>query len=112
MVRYNIEVKYLCFGKEHTSEVYYNALDNLNEEEKESVLQGYLDIVKTYKGFEGFLESHIWKDKEEKKVINLNKSLKINKEIEFIIEHFIGRNFEIEEPIFTDIVLNIYEKIV
>ena len=33
MVRYNIEVKYLCFGKEHTSEVYYNALDNLNEEE-------------------------------------------------------------------------------
>lgn len=73
MVRYNIEVKYLSFGKEHTSEVYYNALDNLNEEEKESVLQGYLDIVKTYKGFEGFLESHIWKDKEEKKVINLNK---------------------------------------
>lgn len=38
------------------------------------------------------------------------KSLKINKEIEFIIEHFIGRSFEIEEPIFTDIVLNIYEK--
>ena len=73
MVRYNIEVKYLSFGKEHTSEVYYNALDNLNEEERESVLQGYLDIVKTYKGFEGFLESHIWKDKEEKKVINLNK---------------------------------------
>jgi len=73
MVRYNIEVKYLSFGKEHTSEVYYNALDNLNEEERESVLQGYLDIVETYKGFEGFLESHIWKDKEEKKVINLNK---------------------------------------
>jgi hypothetical protein len=73
MVRYNIEVKYLSFGKEHTSEVYYNALDNLNEEEKERVLQGYLDIVETYKGFEGFLESHIWKDKEEKKVINLNK---------------------------------------
>ena len=73
MVRYNIEVKYLSFGKEHTSEVYYNALDNLNEEERESVLQGYLDIVKTYKGFEGFLESYIWKDKEEKKVINLNK---------------------------------------
>jgi hypothetical protein len=40
------------------------------------------------------------------------KSLKINKEIEFIIEHFIGRSFEIEEPIFTDVVLNIYEKIV
>ena len=73
MVRYNIEVKSLSFGKEHTSEVYYNALDNLNEEERESVLQGYLDIVKTYKGFEGFLESYIWKDKEEKKVINLNK---------------------------------------
>ncbi|MDU2236122.1 MAG: hypothetical protein E7E25_08465 [Fusobacterium periodonticum] len=73
MVRYNIEVKYLCFGKEHTSEVYYNALDNLNEEEKESVLQGYLDIVKTYKGFEGFLESYIWKDREEKSLINLNK---------------------------------------
>ena len=61
MVRYNIEVKYLSFGKEHTSEVYYNASDNLNEEERESVLQGYLDIVETYKGF------------EEKKVINLNK---------------------------------------
>lgn len=40
------------------------------------------------------------------------KSLKINKEIEFVIQHFIGRSFEIEEPIFTDIVLNIYEKIV
>lgn len=73
MVRYNIEVKYLCFGKEHTSEVHYNALDNLNEEEKESVLQGYLDIIKTYKGFEGFLESYIWKDREEKSLINLNK---------------------------------------
>nr|DAO17910.1 MAG TPA: hypothetical protein [Caudoviricetes sp.] len=73
MVRYNIEVKYLSFGKEHTSEVYYNALDILNEEEKERVLQGYLDIVKTYKGFEGFLESYIWKDKEEKSLINLNK---------------------------------------
>ena len=73
MVRYNIEVKYLCFGKEHASEVYYNALDNLNEEEKESVLQGYLDIIKTYKGFGGFLESNIWKDSEEKKVLNLNK---------------------------------------
>ena len=73
MVRYNIEVKYLSFGKEHTSEVYYNALDNLNEEERERVLQGYLDIVKTYKGFEGFLESYIWKDREEKSLINLNK---------------------------------------
>ena len=73
MVRYNIEVKYLSFGKEHTSEVYYNALDILNEEEKERVLQGYLDIVKTYKGFEGFLESYIWKDREEKSLINLNK---------------------------------------
>lgn len=40
------------------------------------------------------------------------KSLKINKEIEFVIHHFIGRSFEIEEPIFTDIVLNIYEKTV
>ena len=75
MVRYNIEVKYLSFGKEHTSEVYYNASDNLNEEERESVLQGYLDIVETYKGFEGFLESHIWKDKEENKVRVINNHI-------------------------------------
>lgn len=40
------------------------------------------------------------------------KSLKINKEIEFIIQHFIGRNFEINTLIFTDMILNIYEKIV
>lgn len=53
MVRYNIEVKYLSFGKEHTSEVYYNALDNLNEEEKESVLQGIFLIVM----HEAFLEN-------------------------------------------------------
>lgn len=73
--------------------------------------------VYTYKGyiicFDKFYDE---KKKQLLKHISIShktkKSLKINKETEFIIEHFIGRNFEIEDPIFTDIVLNIYEKIV
>ena len=45
MVRYNIEVKYLSFGKEHTSEVYYNALDNLNEVINLNKLKNYKSIA-------------------------------------------------------------------
>lgn len=40
------------------------------------------------------------------------KKININKEIEFIIRHFIGGSFEVDNQIFTNIVLNIYEKIV
>lgn len=40
------------------------------------------------------------------------KNLKVDKEIEFIIKHFIGGSFEVDEQIFTNIVLNVYEKIV
>ena len=49
MVRYNIEVKYLSFGKEHTSEVYYNALDNLNEEMEEKQIEFCKSMRENYK---------------------------------------------------------------
>lgn len=73
--------------------------------------------VYTYKGyiicFDKFYDE---KKKQLLKHISIShktkKSLKINKEIEFIIRHFIDGSFEVDKQIFTDIVLNIYEKIV
>lgn len=73
--------------------------------------------VYTYKGyiicFDKFYDE---KKKQLLKHISIShktkKSLKINKEIEFIIRHFIGGSFEVDKQIFTNIVLNIYEKIV
>ena len=73
--------------------------------------------VYTYKGY--IISFDKFYDENKKQLLKhisiihkTKKSLKINKEIDFIIEHFIGRSFEIEEPIFTDILLNIYEKTV
>lgn len=72
-LRYNIEVIYLSNDVEETINVHYNSPFLLDEDKQNKVLEDFLSIVKEYRGFKGIISSCIWKDKEEKKVINLNK---------------------------------------
>lgn len=72
-IRYNIEVIYLSNDIQETINVHYNSPFLLDEDQQNEVLENFLNMVKEYRGFKGFLASYIWQDGKSKERIDLNK---------------------------------------
>lgn len=73
MIKYNIEIKYLLNGIEETRNMYYKAIDVLNDEQQEEVVQDFINSLKSFYGVSTILETHIWEHGKDKEKINLNK---------------------------------------
>ena len=73
MIKYNIEIKYLLNGIEETRNMYYKAVDILNDEQQEEVVQDFINSLKSFYGVSTILETHIWEHGKDKEKINLNK---------------------------------------
>ena len=68
MIRYDIEIKYMLNGTEETRNMYYKAVNVLNDEQQEEVVQDFINGLKSFYGVSTILETHIWehgKDKEK-----------------------------------------------
>lgn len=72
-IRYNIEVIYLSNDREETINVHYNSPFLLDEDQQNKVLENFLNMVKEYRVFKGFIASYIWEDGKSKERIDLNK---------------------------------------
>lgn len=73
MIRYDIEIKYMLNGAEETRNMYYKAIDVLNDEQQEEVVQDFINGLKSFYGVSTILETHIWEHGKDKEKINLNK---------------------------------------
>ena len=73
MIKYNIEIKYLLKGIEETRNMYYKAIEILNDEQQEEVVQDFINSLKSFYGVSTILETHIWEHGKDKEKINLNK---------------------------------------
>lgn len=73
MIKYNIEIKYILNGTEETRNMYYKAVDVLNDEQQEEVVQDFINSLKSFYGVSTILETHIWEQGKDKEKINLNK---------------------------------------
>ena len=73
MIKYNIEIKYLLNGIEETRNMYYKAVDILNDEQQEEVVQDFINSLKSFYGVSTILETHIWEHGKDKEKINFNK---------------------------------------
>lgn len=73
MIKYNIEIKYLLNGIEETRNMYYKAVNVLNDEQQEEVVQDFINSLKSFYGVNTILETHIWEHGKDKEKINLNK---------------------------------------
>ena len=73
MIRYNIEIKYMLNGAEETRNMYYKAVNVLNDEQQEEVVQDFINGLKSFYGVNTILETHIWEHGKDKEKINLNK---------------------------------------
>lgn len=73
MIKYNIEIKYLLNGIEETRNMYYKAVNVLNDEQQEEVIQDFINNLKNFYGIDTILETHIWEHGKDKEKINLNK---------------------------------------
>ena len=73
MIKYNIEIKYLLNGIEETRNMYYKAVNVLNDEQQEEVVQDFINSLKSFYGVSTILETHIWEHGKDKEKINLNK---------------------------------------
>lgn len=73
MIKYNIEIKYLLNGIEETRNMYYKAVNVLNDEQQEEVVQDFINSLKSFYGVSTILETHIWEHGKDKENINLNK---------------------------------------
>lgn len=73
MIRYDIEIKYMLNGIEETRNMYYKAVDVLNDEQQEEVVQDFINSLKSFYGISTILETHIWEHGKDKEKINLNK---------------------------------------
>ena len=73
MIRYDIEIKYMLNGTEETRNMYYKAIDVLNDEQQEEVVQDFINGLKSFYGVSTILETHIWEHGKDKEKINLNK---------------------------------------
>ena len=59
MIRYDIEIKYMLNGTEETRNMYYKAIDVLNDEQQEEVVQDFINNLKKFYEIETILETHI-----------------------------------------------------
>ena len=73
MIRYDIEIKYMLNGTEETRNMYYKAVNVLNDEQQEEVVQDFINGLKSFYGVSTILETHIWEHGKDKEKINLNK---------------------------------------
>ena len=73
MIKYNIEIKYILNGIEETRNMYYKAVDILNDEQQDEVVQDFINSLKNFYGIDTILETHIWEHGKDKEKINLNK---------------------------------------
>ena len=73
MIRYDIEIKYMLNGAEETRNMYYKAVNVLNDEQQEEVIQDFINNLKNFYGIDTILETHIWEHGKDKEKINLNK---------------------------------------
>ncbi len=73
MIRYDIEIKYMLNSTEETRNMYYKAVDILNDEQQEEVVQDFINSLKSFYGISTILETHIWEHGKDKEKINLNK---------------------------------------
>ena len=73
MIKYNIEIKYLLNSIEETRNMYYKAVNVLNDEQQEEVVQDFINSLKSFYGVSTILETHIWEHGKDKEKINLNK---------------------------------------
>ena len=73
MIKYNIEIKYLLNGIEETRNMYYKAVDILNDEQQEEVVQDFINSLKSFYGVSTILETHIWEHSKDKEKIDFNK---------------------------------------
>ena len=73
MIRYDIEIKYMLNGAEETRNMYYKAVNVLNDEQQEEVVQDFINGLKSFYGVNTILETHIWEHCKDKEKINLNK---------------------------------------
>lgn len=73
MIRYDIEIKYMLNGTEETRNMYYKAIEVLNDEQQEEVVQDFINSLKSFYGVSTILETHIWEHGKDKEKINLNK---------------------------------------
>ena len=73
MIRYDIEIKYMLNGAEETRNMYYKAVNVLNDEQQEEVVQNFINGLKSFYGVNTILETHIWEHGKDKEKINLNK---------------------------------------
>ena len=73
MIKYNIEIKYLLNGIEETRNMYYKAINVLNDEQQEEVVQDFINSLKSFYGVSTILETHIWEHGKDKEKINFNK---------------------------------------
>ena len=73
MIRYDIEIKYILNGTEETRNMYYKAIDVLNDEQQKKIVQDFINGLKSFYGVNTILETHIWEHGKDKEKINLNK---------------------------------------
>ena len=73
MIRDDIEIKYMLNGAEETRNMYYKAVNVLNDEQQEEVVQDFINGLKSFYGVNTILETHIWEHGKDKEKINLNK---------------------------------------
>ena len=73
MIKYNIEIKYLLNGIEETRNMYYKAIEILNDDQQEEVVQDFINSLKSFYGVNTILETHIWEHGKDKEKINFNK---------------------------------------
>lgn len=73
MIRYDIEIKYMLNGTEETRNMYYKAIDVLNDEQQEEVVQDFINNLKKFYEIETILETHIWEHGKDKEKIDFNK---------------------------------------
>nr|DAR84482.1 MAG TPA: hypothetical protein [Caudoviricetes sp.] len=53
--------------------MYYKAVNVLNDEQQEEVVQDFINSLKSFYGVSTILETHIWEHGKDKEKINLNK---------------------------------------
>lgn len=73
MIKYNIEIKYMLNSTEETRNMYYKAIDVLNDEQQEEVVQDFINNLKKFYEIETILETHIWEHGKDKEKIDFNK---------------------------------------
>lgn len=60
-------------GEEETRNMYYKAVNVLNDEQQEEVVQDFINSLKSFYGVSTILETHIWEHGKDKEKINFNK---------------------------------------